>query len=283
MDFNALSVFSTLAEKLHFGEASQHHHLTPSALSRMIKRLEDELGVLLFYRTKRSVQLTDHGKQVLSFAKQTLSQYAVLKTDLHSDDPQTLKGEIKFYSTVTAAYIFLPKLIASFKKIYPLVTTFLETGSDQNGLQKLKNKDVDFAIGVLTEKNKKLFLSHKIQESPLVFIAQNTFSQEEAENLPMILPEKGDFADLVFEYFMTRNQNPKIHSYVQGNEAILAMVAAGLGSAILPKVVLNSNALKDSVSEFYSPKLPAIEIGVIMNDAAKHSPMKKAFWSFLTS
>ena len=61
MDSQALRLFLSLADNLHFGKTSREQHVSPSALSRSIKQLEDELGAPLFLRDNRSVRLTREG------------------------------------------------------------------------------------------------------------------------------------------------------------------------------------------------------------------------------
>ena len=62
MDFNELRLFNHLAGTLHYGKTSRACNISPSALSRTIVRLEEEVGHKLFYRDNRSVELTDTGK-----------------------------------------------------------------------------------------------------------------------------------------------------------------------------------------------------------------------------
>ena len=64
MDQKSLAMFSHLSQSLHFGKTAQAHHISPSTLSRAIKRLEDEVGGELLHRDNRTVVLTDVGKKI---------------------------------------------------------------------------------------------------------------------------------------------------------------------------------------------------------------------------
>ena len=73
MDIKRLKIFLALAENLHFGKASAECHISLSALSRNIRQLEEKLGVTLFTRDNRSVQITLQGQAFVSYAPAQLS------------------------------------------------------------------------------------------------------------------------------------------------------------------------------------------------------------------
>ena len=74
MKLHAFQYFVVVAEELHFGNAAARLHITQPALSRQIHRLETELGVKLFRRTKRTVELTDAGVAFLKEIRKALQQ-----------------------------------------------------------------------------------------------------------------------------------------------------------------------------------------------------------------
>ena len=172
MDIHTLTVFITLADQLHFRKTSDQHHMTPSALTRAIQRLEHTLGASLFDRNKRSVSLTDTGHHFYEFARQTITAYDALQGHVHSQTPDQLRGSIKIYSTVTAAYSIMPDLVKRFRDAYPLVMTYLETGVAKGGYSRLASGDADFAIGIITYPHHQDLLCKKILETPLVLVIQ---------------------------------------------------------------------------------------------------------------
>ena len=79
MDHRSLRHFLNLAESLHFGRASEAGHISPSALSRTIRRLEDEVGAALFDRNNRSVSLTPAGRLFQEYARDALNDWESIR------------------------------------------------------------------------------------------------------------------------------------------------------------------------------------------------------------
>nr|WP_269758419.1 LysR family transcriptional regulator [Thalassobacillus sp. C254] len=94
MDIRHLEYFSEVAKHLSFTKASQTLHVSQPSISKAIKNLEEELGVPLFYRSSKQLDLTDAGKAVLTNAQTVLAAFRNLTTELN--DVMDLKsGEVK--------------------------------------------------------------------------------------------------------------------------------------------------------------------------------------------
>jgi len=279
MDFNELSTFITLAELLSFRKSSEKHHISVSALSKSIQRLEQDLDCQLFIRTNRAVTLTEQGKLFYTFATQTMAQYEYMLQDLHPNQSTHIKGSITLYSTVTAASHILPRLLKKFRKKHPNITTYIETGEVKQGIDKLMDNDVDFAVGIISERILKQCLCQKILTTPLVYITPKKLPFSSISDIPMIMPDGGTLEDRIKD-FLEPYSNIGVHSYVKGHEAILAMVAAGLGAAILPKIVVDNSHLNKQVRVIHSLTLPCIEVGLFARKNLRFSPAKEAFFEF---
>ena len=118
MDIPALRQFSHLANSLHFGRTSRACHVSPSTLSRVIQRLEEESGARFFERDRRSVILTDAGKNFHTFATITIREWEILQ-EKFVDQAAELRGELSIFCSVTAAYSLLPNLLTEFRHRYP--------------------------------------------------------------------------------------------------------------------------------------------------------------------
>ena len=120
MDIRLLKQFVNLAEGLHFGRASEASHVSPSALSRSIQRLEAELGVTLFERNNRSVSLTHAGGLFLTYARDSLGHWDAIRNTLMEESGE-LRGEVSMYCSVTASYSFLFEILTRFRQNHPRV------------------------------------------------------------------------------------------------------------------------------------------------------------------
>ena len=120
MDFHHLKYFVEVADQKSFSKAARNLHISQSAISRTIKALEDELGVVLFMRNAKSVELTDGGTIFLTHAKRVVFMFEHLKTDFENEF-RLEQGSIRIgIPPITDAPIFA-QLLGEFKKVYPQI------------------------------------------------------------------------------------------------------------------------------------------------------------------
>ncbi len=140
-----LSLFLHLADSLHFARTAQALHMSPSALTRSIQRLEDELGQPLFQRSKRRVALTRAGEIFRDHARAQVAAHARLLEALATETPAPT-GELRIACTVTACHSVLPKLLARCRERYPGIHLQLSTSDAARCMQALENDEVDLAV-----------------------------------------------------------------------------------------------------------------------------------------
>lgn len=284
MDPRALKQFVALAESLHFGRASETSHVSPSALSRGIQRLEAELGVTLFDRNNRSVALTRAGTLFLDYARDSLGQWDAIRSTLMEESGE-LHGEISMYCSVTASYSFLFDLLTRFRHDHPHVEIKLHTGDPEDAISRVLAGDEDIAIGAKPDRLRAGLAFRRIEFSPLVFIASKNHLAPNladwSEN-PMILSERGLARRRMDEWFRSLGVEPRIYAQVAGNEAIVSMVSLGFGVGVVPRIVLDNSPLSDRVRVLdVEPPLEDYEVGLFALERRLASPLIKAFWSQL--
>lgn len=271
MDIRSLQLFLHLANSLHFGKTSEAMHVSPSTLSRNMQRLENMLGCKLFERDNRSVALTESGRKFQRFAQQTLENWTQLKTELNSLSGE-LDGELKIFCSVTAAYSHLPVILDRFRLLHPNVELKLITGDAALAMQHVSDEQVDVAIAAHPEQLSNRLKFVEIAKIPLSIITpviacqvQQQISQDTIpwNEIPFILPEHGPARRRIDKWFKQMHIKPSIYATVAGHEALVSMVALGLGVGIAPAVVVDNSPVRDRVLTFdKGNKIEPFELGL---------------------
>lgn len=118
MDFHHLKYFVEVANQKSFSKAARNLHISQSAISRTIKSLEDELGVILFVRNAKAVDLTDGGTIFLTHAKRVVFMFEHLKMDFENEFKLDQGSVLIGLPPITDAPIFA-QLLGAFKQEYP--------------------------------------------------------------------------------------------------------------------------------------------------------------------
>lgn len=291
LDYDTLRLFSHLAGTLHFGRTSRECHISPSALSRAIQRLEQDVGRPLFERDQRKVSLTPDGKAFLTHTQETLQRWDVFKTRLSGQSG--LSGEIAIFASVTACQSFLPALLAAFRAAHPDIHIRLETGYATDALDMLSRGVVDVAVAAMPDKVPRSLVSHIVEVTPLRFFAptapcevNNMASRAHIAwgEIPLILPAVGLARASVDRWLRRRHITPKIYSEVPGNEALLSLVSLGCGVGIVPQLVADKSPLRALVRPVEgSPELEPFRIGVCTSRTKLRLPIVSAFWQTLAA
>lgn len=283
MDIRTLRLFLSLTETLHFGRCSEACHVSPSTLSRAIKQLEDDLGVALFLRDNRSVQLTAEGTRFAHYARDTLQQWEQVCHSLQESAGE-LQGEISVYCSVTASYSFLYSLLSRFRRLYPRVEIKLHTGDPEHAVARVQGGREEISIAARPAQLPAGIAFRPMDRTPLLFIApvQGEFDQPDWRKRPMILPESGVSRERINQWFAEQAVQPDIYAQVTGNEAIVSMVSLGFGIGVVPQIVLENSPLSDRVEVLpVTPALEPYEIGLFALERKLKSPIINAFWSLL--
>ena len=130
METRLIRSFLTLADELHFGRAARRLAIEQPPLSRQIRKLEEDLGVRLFDRTRRRVELTEHGRYLKAEAARLLQQIDLLRANLRQLKAGT-SGTVRIGYVGTAMYSLLPALLGAMRQLCPELHAELhELGND---------------------------------------------------------------------------------------------------------------------------------------------------------
>lgn len=243
MELQQIRYFLTLAEELHFWNSAEKHFITQSALSRQIKALEDELGVQLFERSKRTVKLTQAG----SFLQEQWLRMMEEIDRVHRQAKSIHEGTYGMISIAypgSIAYGFLPAIISSIANALPEVKLELVEPTDVSVEQLLLNYQLDLALRRDPAENPALqsvilyseHFSLIVPEShPLN--AENFRSLADVKDEKFILSglqNKTFYVSSLRELFRSYNFEPNVHIESDFGGMVLGLVAKGLGISIMP-------------------------------------------------
>ncbi|MEL7293672.1 MAG: LysR substrate-binding domain-containing protein [Pseudomonadota bacterium] len=170
MDSKQLRHFVAVAEHQHFTQAAKALHIAQPALSISIKKLEHNLGVALFRREERTVQLTDEGLVLFEHAKRVLQQLE--DAQLAIDELKGLeKGEVRLGAPSMMGSYFFPEVLMAFKSRYPNLKLTLVDAGTRDIREMLLNGELD--IGVIDDENvpEDLETDHLLQAEMVAVVA----------------------------------------------------------------------------------------------------------------
>ena len=242
MDFRQLSYFKEVAEQGGFTRASQALHLSQSTLSKVVKSLEEELGVELFDRSARQIELTDAGETVLAEARAILASLDHLTDSLYGLQ-QLKKGTVRLGMPPIIGTLYFPGIIADFRRRYPGINIRLTEGGSKRVEEAVQRGDVDLGLVVLPVEEEQFdiqpFLRERLaiiaaKDSPLA--GRDSVALPELVEEPLIVLREG-FAiyGSVREAYERLGHEPHIVYESAQWDFIGEMVAEGLGISYLPE------------------------------------------------
>ncbi|MCD9022066.1 LysR family transcriptional regulator [Cohnella sp. NL03-T5] len=245
-------------------------------LSRQLKLMEQELGVVLFDRNGKQLQLTHAGERLRQKAIALLHQFNETITYVQ-ELGEGVQGVLSIGAVVSCISL-LPKAIRTFSEKYPQVTFKIREGDHFQMGEWLENRDIELILSRLpfeSDFQSQHYSVLPLPSDPFVALipsewctnsAQETLSLQELARYPL-LTLKTDrttgMHELVFQAFKQQNLEPRIVSECSSVAITVALVASGIGVALLPKSVMTSfaspNVKQKTISdaEFHS------DIGIV--------------------
>jgi LysR family positive regulator for ilvC len=251
------SLFLHLADSLHFGRSAKALHVSASALTRAIQRLEQEVGQPLFQRSRRRVVLTRAGEIFRDYARGQQAAQARLQEAL-ATEAQTPTGELRIACTVTACHSVLPKLLARCRERYPGIHLQLSTSDAARCMQALESDDADLAVVPEPDRPATELRFVRLAFTELAFVAPTSDPElarrarlggSHWNGLPVILPRRGLERQRVDAWLEQHGVRPEVYAEVDGNEAILALVALGCGVGVVPELVRKDSPLRGRIEQ----------------------------------
>lgn len=286
MEYKDLQVFLSLCSLLHLGKASQQLHMSASTLSRRLARMEEAVGAQLFVRDTSPMQLTAAGEQFRIHAEQTLLDWQQLRSAVGTE-VSDLSGSLTLYCSVTASYSFLADLLSRFREKYPNVDLRIHTGDAAESIPRVESGEADVVIAARPDQLPAELTFKSMASSPLLFIAPRSVgnvmplnpAETDWSQVPMVLSESGLARTRVNRWFESAGIEPHIYAQVSGNEAIVSMVALGVGVGVVPELVLRNSPMSGRVRVLnVQPELEPFAIGLCARTQSLHESLLQALW-----
>ena len=145
MNLRDLQYIIAVAESHHFGKAAERCFVSQPTLSGQIKKLEEELGVAIFERSNRSVEITPVGKDILMHARQIMEQADTIR-QLARAHQDPLAGPLRIGVMPTLSPYLMPLILAPLKQQYPQMKLALSEELTDTLLERLHNYEIDAAL-----------------------------------------------------------------------------------------------------------------------------------------
>jgi LysR family hydrogen peroxide-inducible transcriptional activator len=247
MELHQLRYFCAIADTGSFSRAARQTFVSQPALSQQIAKLEDELGTRLFNRLGRSVTLTEIGKSFLPRVRAVLRDLESARNDV-VEKKTSITGLISVGVIPTIAPYFLPSILATFSRKWPLVHITVVEEITALLLDKLRAGSIDVAVLALPVAVR----SQEFESYPLLteklfaalpkgheLASRREVSLGELQNEPFLLLRDGHcFRETAVEACKRARLIPQIVFESGQFSSILSMVSAGLGVSIVPAMAL---------------------------------------------
>ncbi|MDJ0994898.1 MAG: LysR family transcriptional regulator [Dinoroseobacter sp.] len=271
--------FVTVARLGSFALAADELHVTQSALSRRIKKLEDSLGAPLLDRTTRSVAVSTLGKEFLPKAKRIIEDYNRSLDDM-SELVKVRKGIISFSCNMTLSDTLLPEIIDTFKATYPNIRIRVHEDSSPQALERVISGQSEMAFAQLGEPHPELDFEKLIDDRfviachnshPLAQAISTTWEEVKDQHFILLRSESGTRKILqrhlgsLYDTLSNDMQVGHFHSQ-------LSLVGRGIGIAAIPSIIrLSRRDLDISIIPITKPTISR-KLGIVTYRGRALSP-----------
>lgn len=251
MNLRDLKYIVAVADSGHFGRAARHCFVSQPTLSGQIKKLEAELGVMIFERTNRRVAVTPTGEEILRHARLMIEQSdAITQIARARQDP--LAGPLRIGAIPTLSPYLMPLILLPLKKRHPQMKLVLSEETTETLLQRLAHHEIDAALLATAEDESDLdrielfdepFWIAYPRDHPLYL--QETITRQDLDELDLLLLSEGHcLAQQVMELChvsQRANSGEMADLRASSLETLMQLVGAGFGSTLVPALAMRGS------------------------------------------
>jgi DNA-binding transcriptional LysR family regulator len=250
-DLNLLKIFVAVAENGGFTNAAKKLFVKQPSVSRSIARLEDEVGPL-FLRTKRRVQLTSRGTDLLVLAKNILAA-GIDFLDVAKNKEAELSGTIRFAAESPISSLFIPEVIQRVAKEHPRLWPMMFSGITEDVMRRIKDRDIEFGF-FFYEANRVAGLDYReIVQCEYRVVAAPTIDAEGTNSFigSREINQSGTASLPTFSKLKKINKALRIKYSANDLNACRELILRGLGIGLLPEAMVRSDLQKKNLKVIY--------------------------------
>lgn len=241
-DFRHLRAFLAAARTGNFTRAAQELHISQSAFTVQIRKLEQAIGAKLFDRSKRRVSLTEVGRELLG-PMERLAIDAEAIVGRTQQLTELRRGVVRIAVLPSVAAQMLPAMISKFTELYPGVVVQAKDVVAEKIVEMVKKEEVDFGIGTQVRRDREMTSVRLMVDRLCAFVPlghplakRTSTTLKELAALPLILTGKdSSVRELVERALKVQRLSPTLAYEVNYMATAIGMVKAGLGIAVLPE------------------------------------------------
>lgn len=251
MNLRDIRYFIVLAKTRHFGRAAAQCFVSQPTLSGQIKKLEQELDVVLFERTNRQVHLSEAGEKLLPVAQQVMEQAERLKqTAAAIRDP--LASELRLGVIPTISPYLMPLLLGPLREKAEKMPLVISEEKTDRLLERLEQHEIDAAILATEHPELELKRLHLYREPFWIafpqshpFYFQQEISQQDLDDAELLLLSEGHcLAQQAMQACNLQTHNNRFQNLRAASlETLVQLVGAGYGVTLVPALALHKNAM----------------------------------------
>jgi DNA-binding transcriptional LysR family regulator len=282
MEFRQLKYFVAVAEELHFRRAAERLYVAQPAVSEQIRKLEAELGVRLFNRTNRSVEITDAGAALLEEARRVLAQAEAAQLAARNAHDRA-GGRLRIGYPADSLPPSVPRALRHLAATSPRVDVSVETGPSVRLIQRVRDRQLDAVVVGLPAPTSGLAVTSLGHQSMVAAIAaSDAQASAPTVSLAALAPERlvtmsravnPAFYDAVLSLSRDAEVAPSLTEVSEPRvESVLLAVASGAGPAVLPAAVTERHTLPGVVFVPLEDGESTFESAVLTHPAASDLP-----------
>lgn len=290
INLNLYKVFYDVAKYGSFSKAAEFTFTTQSAISKSIKKLEDELETQLFYRNNNGIELTEKGTELLFYVEKSYGNLLTAER-LMLESENLERGNLRIgLPSHIASFFFFDKIV-DFHNKYPNIEITLMSGPTRQLLELINKHQLDFIIDTSPIRTNNMDLSivtlKTVQytffcRSDVYDNYKNIKSIKDLEYLPLVLPVDGTSnRKMLDELFIKNNVKPNKIINIHTSEVILNAVKNNLGIGYIISDLINNDELYKSVK--VKEDLPTSDIVVVYNKKFLTNAPKRFIQDYINS